>query len=105
MLNVRVVSTFMLAFAAVVPVCRPYIKKYFNQIIVLPSEWISVAELYQVGIFLKHLKKCVLTVKSYISSSINRKLKLLQLNTYSYLTLMKEVIRKPVIQLRKIVKH
>jgi len=47
-LNVRVVSTFMLAFAAYLPECRPFLKKYFNQTIVLPSDWIQVAELYQV---------------------------------------------------------
>eukprot|EP00111_Clytia_hemisphaerica_P016572 TCONS_00049092-protein len=46
-LNVRVVSTFMVAFAAYVQECRPYLKKYFNASIVLPSDWIGAAELYQ----------------------------------------------------------
>ena len=66
-LNVRVVSTFMLSFAAFLPSCRPYIKKYFNQIIALPSEWISVAELYQVK-QVYHFRKlyCVLVIVFFV---------------------------------------
>lgn len=46
-LNIRVVSTFILAFAAYLIECRPYLKKYFNSTIILPSDWIGVAEIYQ----------------------------------------------------------
>lgn len=45
-LNIRVTANFLLAFAAYKKECRKYIKKYYNETVVLPSDWIDVAELY-----------------------------------------------------------
>lgn len=46
-LNIRTTANFLLALAAKVPSCRPYLKKYFRATIRLPSDWIEVAEIYQ----------------------------------------------------------
>ncbi|XP_067949967.1 telomerase protein component 1-like [Watersipora subatra] len=46
-LNIRAVSNFLLADAAHRPVCRPFLKKYFKSTVMLPSDWIEVAEIYQ----------------------------------------------------------
>ncbi|XP_055955981.1 uncharacterized protein LOC130012329 [Patella vulgata] len=46
-LNIRTTSNFLLALAAKVSSCRPYLKKYFSIAINLPSDWIEVAEIYQ----------------------------------------------------------
>ncbi len=48
-LNIRTTANFLLAFASFTSACRPYLKKYFSASIRLPSDWIDVAELYQVG--------------------------------------------------------
>ncbi|KAL5255924.1 hypothetical protein ACHWQZ_G011221 [Mnemiopsis leidyi] len=45
-LNIRVTANFLVALAAFKKECRKYIKKYYQEIIVLPSDWIDVAELY-----------------------------------------------------------
>ena len=45
-LNIRITANFLLALAAYHKACRPFIKKYFKHNIVLPSDWIDVAELY-----------------------------------------------------------
>ncbi|XP_039262627.2 telomerase protein component 1-like [Styela clava] len=46
-LNIRATSNFLLAISSFLPPCRPYLKKYFNKAIILPSDWIQVAEFYQ----------------------------------------------------------
>jgi hypothetical protein len=46
-LNIRVVANFLLCLASFKPECRPYLRRYFNESIVLPSDWIDVAEQYQ----------------------------------------------------------
>ncbi len=46
-LNIRTTANFLLALAAKLPNCRPYLKKYFSASIRLPSDWIEVAEIYQ----------------------------------------------------------
>uniref|UniRef100_A0A673TDN2 Telomerase associated protein 1 n=1 Tax=Suricata suricatta TaxID=37032 RepID=A0A673TDN2_SURSU len=46
-LNIRDVANKMLAIAAFLPVCRPYLRRYFCAIVQLPSDWIQVAEFYQ----------------------------------------------------------
>lgn len=46
-LNIRTTANFLLALAAKLPSCRPYLKKYFCATIRLPSDWIEVAEIYQ----------------------------------------------------------
>lgn len=45
--NIRTVANFILARCAFHQAARPFIKKYFSASIVLPSDWISVAEMYQ----------------------------------------------------------
>ena len=46
-LNVRTTANFLLALAANLERCRPYVKKYFGACVRLPSDWIEVAEIYQ----------------------------------------------------------
>ncbi|XP_033707287.1 telomerase protein component 1 isoform X1 [Tursiops truncatus] len=46
-LNVRDVANKVLAIAAFLPVCRPYLRRYFCAIVQLPSDWIQVARFYQ----------------------------------------------------------
>ena len=46
-LNIRITANFLLALAAKLTQCRPYLKKYFSATIRLPSDWIEVAEIYQ----------------------------------------------------------
>ncbi|KAM9091234.1 telomerase protein component 1 isoform 2-T2 [Megaptera novaeangliae] len=46
-LNVRDVANEVLAIAAFLPVCRPYLRRYFCAIVQLPSDWIQVARFYQ----------------------------------------------------------
>ena len=46
-LGIRTTANFLLALAAKIPSCRPYMKKYFSASIRLPSDWIEVAEIYQ----------------------------------------------------------
>ena len=45
-LNIRVTANFLVALAAFMKECRKYIKKYYQETIILPSDWIDVAELY-----------------------------------------------------------
>lgn len=47
-LGIRTTANFLLAFSGFYTTCRPYLKKYFKQAIMLPSDWIEVAEIYQV---------------------------------------------------------
>lgn len=46
-LNIRVVANFLLCLAAYRPECRPFLKRYFKHSIMLPNDWIDVAEQYQ----------------------------------------------------------
>ena len=46
-LNIRTTANFLLALAAKLPPCRPYLRKYFSSTVKLPSDWIEVAEIYQ----------------------------------------------------------
>lgn len=39
----------MVAIAALLPVCRPYLRRYFCAIVQLPSDWLQVVALYEVG--------------------------------------------------------
>uniref|UniRef100_A0A914VNB9 TROVE domain-containing protein n=1 Tax=Plectus sambesii TaxID=2011161 RepID=A0A914VNB9_9BILA len=45
-LNIRTASNLLLAYAATLPECRPFLKKYFGASIRLPTDWIDVADLY-----------------------------------------------------------
>ena len=47
-LNIRTSANFLLAFGAYNHMCRPYVGKYFSASTRLPSDWIDVAEQYQV---------------------------------------------------------
>lgn len=46
-LNIRTTANFLLALAANITYCRPFLKKYYEATINLPSDWIEVAEIYQ----------------------------------------------------------
>ena len=46
----RTTSNFLLSLAAFLEPCRPFLKKYFCAAVRLPTDWIEVAELYQVSI-------------------------------------------------------
>ena len=46
-LNIRTTANFLLALAANIQSCRPFLKKYFLSSVRLPSDWIEVAEIYQ----------------------------------------------------------
>ncbi|XP_077996822.1 telomerase protein component 1-like [Glandiceps talaboti] len=46
-LNIRTTADYLLALSAHKHPCRPFLKKYFNAAIRLPSDWIDVAEVYQ----------------------------------------------------------
>jgi len=47
-LNSRTVANKVLAIAAFLPLCRPHLRRYFCAVVQLPSDWIQVAEFYQV---------------------------------------------------------
>lgn len=47
-LNIRDEANKVLAIAASLPACRPHLRRYFCAIVQLPSDWIQVAEFYQV---------------------------------------------------------
>lgn len=46
-LNIRTTANFLLALAANLHNCRPFLKKYFSNSVHLPSDWIEIAEIYQ----------------------------------------------------------
>ena len=48
-LNIRTTANFLLAYASNHKLCRPFLKKFFKASIRLPSDWIDVAEQYQVN--------------------------------------------------------
>ena len=47
-LNIRTTANFLIALAAKIHSCRPYLKKYYSSSVALPSDWIEVAEIYTV---------------------------------------------------------
>ena len=47
-LNIRTTANFLIALASKIHACRPYLKKYYSSTVVLPSDWIEVAEIYTV---------------------------------------------------------
>jgi telomerase protein component 1 len=47
-LNIRVTANFLIAVASYKEVCRPYLQRYFNNTVMLPSDWIEIAEQYQI---------------------------------------------------------
>jgi hypothetical protein len=47
-LGIRSTSNFIVAVAADIPECQPFLKKYMKSIIRLPSDWLDVASTYQV---------------------------------------------------------
>ena len=49
-LNIRSASNYLVAFAATHEKCRRFVKKYFKAIVVLPSDWIEIAEFCVVSI-------------------------------------------------------
>jgi len=46
-LGIRTTANYMLALAAHLPACRPFLAKYFAASTRLPSDWMEVAELYR----------------------------------------------------------
>eukprot|EP00071_Canis_lupus_P050235 XP_022283792.1 telomerase protein component 1 isoform X2 [Canis lupus familiaris] len=46
-LNFRTVANKVVAIAALLPVCRPYLRRYFCAIVQLPSDWLQVVALYE----------------------------------------------------------
>ncbi|XP_043840432.1 telomerase protein component 1 [Dromiciops gliroides] len=46
-LNVRDIAIMVLAIAAYLPACRPYVRRYFCAIVQLPSDWMQVAQFFQ----------------------------------------------------------
>ena len=46
-LNIRVTANFLICLAAHQETCRPFLHKYFKKSVQLPSDWIEVAEQYQ----------------------------------------------------------
>ena len=47
-LNIRTTTNFLLALAANRSECRSFLRKYYSASIILPTDWIEVAEIYQV---------------------------------------------------------
>lgn len=47
-LNIRVTANFLLTLASFYPECRKFLSKYFKHSVVLPSDWIDIAEQYTV---------------------------------------------------------
>lgn len=45
-LNIRTTANFLLTFAAWSQDCRPYLARYYKSSVILPSDWIEIAELY-----------------------------------------------------------
>ncbi|KAM9066652.1 telomerase protein component 1 isoform X3 [Sarcophilus harrisii] len=46
-LNIRDIAIMVLAIAAYLPACRPYVRRYFCAIVQLPSDWMQVARFFQ----------------------------------------------------------
>jgi predicted RNA-binding protein with RPS1 domain len=66
-LNIRTVANFLLSASSYQKDCRPYLIKYYNASVVLPSDWIEIAEQYQMfqdndinfGSLPSSLRKCM----------------------------------------------
>ncbi|EFA74759.1 WD40 repeat-containing protein [Heterostelium album PN500] len=41
-LGIRTVSNYLLCLASVIPSCQPYLKRYFNESIKIPSDWLEL---------------------------------------------------------------
>ena len=67
-LNIRETANYLLCIAAFKQECRTFLHRYFNKTILLPSDWISVAEQYQLfmdkkigyGSLPSALRKCMM---------------------------------------------
>uniref|UniRef100_A0A4X2LP80 Telomerase associated protein 1 n=1 Tax=Vombatus ursinus TaxID=29139 RepID=A0A4X2LP80_VOMUR len=46
-LNIRDIAIMVLAIAAYLPACRPYVRRYFCAVVQLPSDWMQVARFFQ----------------------------------------------------------
>ncbi|XP_053558206.1 telomerase protein component 1 [Bombina bombina] len=46
-LNIRTTANFLLALSALLPACRPHLRRYFCAIVRLPTDWMEVPRLYQ----------------------------------------------------------
>jgi len=46
-LNIRVTANFLISLAAFKEPCRPFLQRYFKSSVMLPSDWIDIAEQYQ----------------------------------------------------------
>lgn len=66
-LNIRVTANFLISLASFNERARPYLYRFFKQAIILPSDWIDVAEQYQLfmdkrinfGALPSALRKCM----------------------------------------------
>ncbi|KYQ91006.1 WD40 repeat-containing protein [Tieghemostelium lacteum] len=41
-LGIRTVANYLICLAAVIPLCQPYLKKYFKDLVKLPSDWLEL---------------------------------------------------------------
>ncbi|KAM4808045.1 telomerase protein component 1 [Rhinophrynus dorsalis] len=46
-LNIRSTANFLLALSALLPACRPHLRRYFCTAVQLPTDWMEVPKLYQ----------------------------------------------------------
>ncbi|KAG8596529.1 hypothetical protein GDO81_001958 [Engystomops pustulosus] len=46
-LNIRTTANFLLALSAVLPACRPHLRRYLCSSVQLPSDWMDVPRMYQ----------------------------------------------------------
>ncbi|MEE6504494.1 hypothetical protein FKM82_005202 [Ascaphus truei] len=46
-LNIRSTANFLLALSALLPPCRPHLRRYFCAAVQLPSDWMEVPRLYE----------------------------------------------------------
>jgi len=46
-LNIRSTANFLVALAANIEECTPFLKKYYHKTVRLPSDWLDIAALYQ----------------------------------------------------------
>ncbi|XP_053558207.1 telomerase protein component 1 [Bombina bombina] len=46
-LNIRTTANFLLALSALLPACRPHLRRYFCAIVRLPTDWMEIPRLYQ----------------------------------------------------------
>uniref|UniRef100_A0A8C6DQZ2 Telomerase associated protein 1 n=1 Tax=Moschus moschiferus TaxID=68415 RepID=A0A8C6DQZ2_MOSMO len=70
-LNVRDVANKVLAIAAFLPLCRPYLRRYFCAIIQLPSDWIQIARFYQ--LLCREEKDCLAPLPACLRAAMRDK--------------------------------